>query len=180
MLRIIVPENELFDQRTSEFIQIKQQTLVMEHSLVSISKWESKWKKSYLSNDKRTREEDLDYMRCMTITQNVNPLVYRCFTPELFERVNDYINDPMTATTINDDEKSSGPKPIITNELIYYWMTLFNIPFECEKWHINRLLTLIKICEVKSKDPKKMSRSEVLKKYSALNEERKRKYNTRG
>ena len=180
MLKIIVPETELFDQSKNEFITIKQQTLTMEHSLVSISKWESKWKIPYLYNNKKTAQQDLDYMRCMTITQNVNPLIYRFFNEDIYRKINEYINDPMTATTITDRENKPGGISVVTNELIYYWMVMFNIPVEFEKWHINRLLTLIKICEVKHRDPKKMSRNEILARNRALNEERKMKYNTRG
>lgn len=178
-LTIIVPEMELFDQDKEEFIQVKSQKLTLIHSLVSLSKWESKWKKPYLNN-KLTREEQLDYIRCMTTTQNVDPMIYRVLTPEIIDRINDYISDPMTATTINDDQKKTGGSVVVTSELIYYWMSLFNLPVEYEKWHLNRLLTLIQLCEIKSREPKKMSRSEILRKQYALNEERKKKYNTRG
>ena len=179
MLKIIVPETELFDQRSSEFINFKSQTIMMEHSLVSISKWESKWKVPYLYNSQKTIDQKVDYMRCMTITQNVNPLIYRFLTKDIYEKIDSYINDPMTASKL-PEEKPVGPAPMITSESIYYWMIILNIPVEFEKWHINRLLALIKYCEWKQREPKKMSKNELYARNRALNEERKRKYNTRG
>lgn len=180
MLTILVPESELYDERNNEFIQIKEQTLVLEHSLVSIAKWESKWKKSYLSNNNKTLEETLDYIKCMTITKNVNPLIYKSLNREALEAIQKYINDPMTATYFYDKEdKPSGPSTI-TAEVVYYWMISLGIPMECQKWHFNRLIALIRVCNIKSNSGKKMSRSEILLRNKALNEERKRKYKTRG
>ena len=180
MLTILVPESELYDERNNEFIQIKEQTLVLEHSLVSIAKWESKWKKSYLSNNNKTLEETLDYIKCMTITKNVNPLIYKSLNREALEAIHKYINDPMTATYFYDKEdKPSGPNTI-TAEVVYYWMISLGIPMECQKWHFNRLIALIRICNIKSNSGKKMSISEILSRNKALNEERKRKYKTRG
>lgn len=173
MLKITVPEREAFDESTNEFIYIKEQTLCFEHSLVSLSKWESKWCKPFLSNIKeKTVEEALDYFRCMCITQNVKPEVFNFLTEENIKDLNDYINQPMTATWFRDDEKGSS-REIITAEIIYYWMINFNIPFECQKWHLNRLLTLIRVCSIKSQPPKKMSRSEAMSRNRALNEARK-------
>lgn len=152
----------------------------MEHSLISISKWEAKWKKPYFSEDK-TLEEVLDYFRCMTVTpQKVDPIVYRSLSKENIERISEYINDPMTATTIKEVKKSNR-REIITSEIIYYWMIAQQIPIEFEKWHINRLMTLIKVCAIKN-DPnqKKMSRSAIAKQNRALNKARRAKYGTRG
>jgi hypothetical protein len=180
MLTILVPETELYDEQKNEFIQIKEQTLVLEHSLVSIAKWESKWKKSYLSTKNKTYEETIDYIKCMTITKNVNPLIYRSLNREALESINRYINDPMTATYFSErDERPSGPS-IITAEIVYYWMISLNVPMECQKWHFNRLIALIKVCNIKNNPGRKMSRREILTRNQALNEERKRKYNTRG
>lgn len=180
MLTLLVPESELFDERTNEFIQIKEQTIVLEHSLVSIAKWESKWKKSYLSSKNKTFEETLDYIRCMTITKNVNPLIYKSLKKESFDAIQAYINDPMTATYFYDkDDRPSGPN-IVTAEVVYYWMISLGIPMECQKWHFNRLIALIRVCNIKSNTGKKMSRSEIVSRNRALNEERKRKYKTRG
>ena len=180
MLTLLVPESELYDERNNEFIQIKEQTLVLEHSLVSIAKWESKWKKSYLSNNNKTLEETLDYIKCMTITKNVNPLIYKSLNREALEAIQKYINDPMTATYFYDKEDKPSRPNTITAEVVYYWMISLGIPMECQKWHFNRLIALIRICNIKSNSGKKMSRSEILSRNKALNEERKRKYKTRG
>ena len=150
MLTIIVPESELYDEQKNEFIQIKEQTLVLEHSLVSIAKWESKWKKSYLSSKNKTYEETIDYIKCMTITKNVNPLIDKSLNRSAIESIERYINDPMTATYFSErDERPVGPN-IITAEIIYYWMISLNVPMECQKWHFNRLIALIKVCNIKN------------------------------
>lgn len=179
MLKIVVPETELFDQSKNEFITLKQQTLMLEHSLVSISKWESKWKVPYLYNDKKTLEQDIDYIRCMTITQNVNPMLYKFLTRDIWEQIYEYINDPMTASNV-PDKKSPGVKTKITAETIRYWMIMFNIPVEYEKWHINQLLALIKYCEWKQSDPEKLTPNELYARNSRLNAERKMKLHTKG
>lgn len=178
MLKITVPSMELFDG-VSGFINTKEQTLQLEHSLVSLSKWESKWKKPYLSKKPLTREEMLDYIRCMTLTQNVDPNVYLAITPELMRKVRAYIDSPMTATTLSKNNKR-GNREIVTAEVIYYWMISYGIPFECQKWHLNRLLTLINVCGAKGGKPQKMSQAEIMAQNRALNEARKKKWNTRG
>lgn len=179
MLKVVVPAKELFDGNDG-FIYVKEQTLQLEHSLVSLSKWESKWKKPFLSPKPKTQEEFRDYVRCMTITQNVDPMVYTALTPKVIKTVADYIDDTMTATTISKIQPKTGSREVITAEIIYYWMICYNIPFECQKWHLNRLLTLISVCEVKNQKPKKMSTSEILAQNRALNAARRKKYNTRG
>lgn len=182
MLRITVPACEFYDESKEEFVETKEQTLIMEHSLISISKWEAKWKKPYLSREKKTTEEVFDYLRCMTITPtNVDPLVYRSFTEENLKDVVDYIDDPMTATTINEAGLRNPRREIITSEIIYYWMIAQNIPTEYEKWHLNRLLTLIKVCSIKN-NPKqnKMSKSAIMRQNRALNAARRAKYGTKG
>lgn len=181
MLRITIPPSEEFDEAKQEFIYLKEQTLQLEHSLVSLSKWESKWCKSFLSEEPMTWEETLDYIRCMTITQNVKPEVYERLTEANVKEIEDYINAPMTASTVNEPKTGKkGSSERVTSELIYYWMTVLNIPFECEKWHLNRLIMLIKIANVKNNPPKKMRNSEILKRNAALNESRLKKLNTRG
>lgn len=182
MLRITVPAREYFDETAEEFFEVKEQTLVMEHSLISISKWEAKWKKPYFSEEKKTNEETLDYLRCMTITpQNVDRRVYESLSKENVDAIVKYIDDPMTATTITDNQPHSGRKQIITSELIYYWMIAQNIPTEYEKWHINRLLTLIRVCAIKNDpNPKKMNRASIAKQNRAINAARKARYGTRG
>ena len=181
MLQITIPSTEFWDEKNNEFISTKEQTLQLEHSLVSLSKWESKWCKPFLSKDKaRTFEETIDYVRCMTITQNVDPNVYNYLTNGNIEKVNEYIAAPMTATWFAEDKTGKAGGEQITAELIYYWMISFNVPFECQKWHLNRLLTLIRICEVKNKPPKKMSKRDIASQNAKLNAARKKKYNTRG
>lgn len=181
MLRIKIPAREYYDELTSEFVTIKEQTLVMEHSLISISKWESKWKKPYLSNKNKTEEEMYDYLRCMTISpSSVDPVIYRSLTKEALDSIADYINDSMTATKFNEQNRSQS-REIITSEIIYYWMIAQNIPTEYEKWHLNRLMTLIRVCAIKNNpNQKKMSRSAIAKQNHAINSARRKKYGTKG
>ena len=179
MLKITIPGREQFNEVLGEFVTTREQTLQLEHSLVSLSKWESKWKKPFLSKKERTNEELIDYIRCMTITQNVDPNVYFNLTNENVKEVLDYMDDSMTATTINDSGAGRNSE-VITAEILYYRMIAYGIPFECQKWHLNRLLTLMNVCGIKSGKQKKMSRNEILKRNAALNAERKRKLNSRG
>lgn len=179
MLRLIVPEKELYDERTGLFVRTKKQVLQLEHSLVSLSKWESKWHKPFLSKNDKSGEEMLDYIRCMTITQNVPDEVYFALDTNELIKINDYLNDSMTATTITKPQgKSRGE--IITSEIIYYWMISLQIPFECEKWNLNRLLTLIEVCNIKNSPGKKMSKSEIMRRNRTLNAARKQQLHTRG
>lgn len=175
MLEITVPAAEMFDESTQEFIESKEQTLQLEHSLVSLSKWESKWHKAFLSKREKTFEETIDYIRCMTITKNVDPSVYFNLSKENIEAINRYIEDPMTATYIAEDPNGSIGGDVVTSELIYYWMISLNIPQEYQKWHLNRLLSLIKVCNVKNMPAKKMSQSELMRRHSAINEARRKK-----
>lgn len=180
MLRITIPEMEYYDEATQTFITTKQQSLSLEHSLVSIAKWESKWEKPFLSKDRKTVEETIDYIRCMTLTQNVDPNVYMAINDDIVQQVSKYIDAPMTATWFNEDNKRSGSREVITNEVIYYWMIALNIPSEYQKWHLNRLLTLIKVCNAKNNPPKKMSKKDVLAQNRRLNAARKKSLNTKG
>lgn len=184
MLEITVPEQELYDEEKEEFLTIPKQTLVLEHSLISISKWEAKWKKPYMDDKQpKTTEETLDYIRCMTVQpKKLDPIVYKGLTKENVDAITDYINDPMTATTISHyGPKKLGKKETITSELIYYWMVAQNVPTEYEMWHINRLMTLLEICAIKNDpNPKKMSRSAIGKQNRALNAARRAKYHTKG
>ena len=181
MLQITIPTTEQWDEQQQMFVYTKEQTLQLEHSLVSLSKWESKWNKAFLSNQEKTYEETIDYVRCMTLTQNVNPDVYRCLSRENIEQINNYIDSKMTATYFSDD-KSIGKRnsEIVTSEIIYYWMIALNIPFECQKWHLNRLLTLIKVCNIKNQPPKKMGRRDVMRNNSAINAARRKRFNSKG
>lgn len=180
MLQITIPAVELFDERINEFISIKEQTLQLEHSLVSLDKWESKWCKPFLSKQDKTPEELLDYVKCMTITQNVDPNVYQFLTDDNLREINSYIEAPMTATTFSDDKNTKKNREIITAELIYYWMIALNIPFECRKWHLNKLLTLVKVCNIKNQPPKKTSKKDLLARNAALNAARRKQLNTSG
>ena len=180
MLQITIPATELWDDFKQEFVTSKEQTLQLEHSLVSLSKWESKWCKPFLSKEGKTNEETIDYVRCMTITQNVNPEVYAYLTEENLIQINRYIDAPMTATVFSKDESSKRNREIVTSELIYYWMIALNIPVKFEKWHLNRLLTLIRVCNIKNTPPKKRSRGETASSYAALNAARKKQLNTIG
>ena len=179
MLKIVIPASELFDEKSNRFITIEEKELQMEHSLVSISKWESKWKKPFLGPNPKTRDETIDYIRCMTITQNVDSYVFLGLTEQNIKDVNAYIDDKMTATTFKNTPKSSRGQ-IITSEIIYYWMISLNIPMECQKWHLNRLLTLIRVCDEKNRPGKKMSRREIASQNRMLNQARKAKYGSRG
>ena len=180
MLEITIPDVELFDEVKGEFIYRKGATLKLEHSLVSLSKWESKWGKPFLSKVEKSYEETIDYIKCMTLTQNVDPHVYEIIDQDSITKINNYINKPMTATTFSNEPKSKGNKETITAELIYYWMVALNIPFECQKWHLNRLFTLIKVCNIKNQPPKKMSKREIMARNTALNAARRKQLNTKG
>lgn len=181
MLRITIPDREIYNEETNEFTVIKGRTLQLEHSLVSLSKWESKWCKSFISSkEEKTREETIDYIKCMTITQNVDPEIYDYLTSDNINKVLDYINAPMTATYFSDDKNGSTNREPVTSELIYYWMVALQIPFKCEKWHLNRLVTLIRVCNIKNQPPKKMSRRELMSRNASLNAARRKQYNSRG
>lgn len=180
MLKIVVPAVEQWDEVNQKFVNTKEQVLQLEHSLVSLKKWESKWCKPFLSKQEKTFEETIDYIRCMTISQNVDPNVYYCLTNKNIEEINRYIEAPMTATWFPNDKTGKSSSEQITAELIYYWMISFNIPVEFQKWHLNSLLTLIKVCNVKNQPSKKMSRRETMSRYAALNRARRQKYNSRG
>lgn len=179
MLKITIPAIEQYDESTNTFIHSKEQSLQLEHSLVSLSKWESKWRKPFLTKNEKTIEETIDYIRCMTITQNIDDVVYDSITNDNIKQVRDYIEADMTATTFSNEKKSIN-REIITAEIIYYWMITLNIPFECQKWHLNRLLTLINVCNLKNTPPKKMSKKEIASRNASLNAARKQSLNSKG
>lgn len=180
MLKINVPPQELFDETTGEFIYVKGQDLQLEHSLVSLAKWESKWHKPFLSKEPKSYEEERDYVRCMTITQNVDPMVYMSLTADLLSTIKKYIDDPMTATWFSDNKNGTMNRETITAETIYYWMFSFSIPKECEKWHLNRLLTQIRVMNIKNSPQQKMSTREIYASNKALNDARRKALNTKG
>ena len=180
MLQITIPGIELWDESREIFTQTKEQTLQLEHSLVSLSKWESKWGKAFLSKQEKTYEETIDYIKCMTITQNVDPNVYNQLSKSIIDKITEYIEAPMTATYFSKEQSSGNSREQVTSELIYYWMIALNIPFECQKWHLNRLLTLIRVCNIKNQPPKKMSKRAIMSRNTALNAARRKQLNTRG
>lgn len=181
MLQLTITPPEQWDSKNRVFIYPKGKVLTLEHSLVSLSKWESRWCKPFISREPKTHEESIDYIRCMTITQNVDPDIYNYVSAENLKEVERYIEAPMTATWFSE-EKNVGPKnrEQITSELIYYWMIALDIPSEYQKWHLNRLLTLIHVCNVKNQPPKKMNQRDLMSQRRALNEARKKQFNTRG
>ena len=180
MLKIFVRGRELFDEKTQSFISAKDTTLQLEHSLISLSKWESKWHKPFLKNEQKTEEEVIDYIRCMTITQNVEPDVYYCLSEKYLLEVKNYMEDPMTATWFREDKNPKSRQKTVTAELIYYWMFSLGIPLDWEKRHLNRLLTLIRVCNNENAPKKKMSKRDLYSQNASLNEARKRKWNTTG
>lgn len=181
MLQITVPlTQEGWDPKKKEFVEPKYQTLQLEHSLVSLSKWESKWCKAFFSKREKTTEETIDYIRCMTLTQNVKPEVYDHLTRENIQRINEYIEAPMTATTFSSIQNGQRNNDVITSELIYYWMIALNIPVEFQKWHLNRLLTLVRVCNEKNQPAKKMSKREIMRRNQALNAARRQQLNSKG
>lgn len=189
MLKIVVPATpdiELFDEEKNEFLTLKgidkDTTITLEHSLYSISKWEQIYKKPYINRsimkgeeDDKTSEEIMGYIRCMTLEENVDPNLYNCLTPDNFMTIQKYINDPMTATTINRQGSKSDFRPL-TNEVIYYMMISNGIPTEFEHWHLNRLITLLEVFAAYNEGPKKMSMNEILRQNAALNAARRKKF----
>ena len=196
-LRLVIQGKEFWNEQTNEFVYPNQTTLIMEHSLVSISKWESKYHKPFIpvdENQKMTLEELKYYAECMTITQNVDPSVYDALTNDNYNQIKDYIDDKMSATFFGDEPEGAkatyrnpyAKKQIITSELIYYWMVALEIDFKCEKWHLNRLLNLIKICQKKNEaaqaksSGKHPNRASLASRYAAINARRRQKTGSKG
>lgn len=180
MLQVTIPKAEYYDDFNECFVYVKEHTLTLEHSLVSVSKWEQKWHKPFLVKDKKTREENNDYVRCMTLTQNVDPNVYLNIPDSVMKEIMAYIDDPMTATWFPEDKNKKVSREIITSEIIYYWMIALEIPPDYQKWHLNRLLTLIRVCNAKNTPSKKMSKKELLSRQRSLNAARRQAMNTKG
>lgn len=180
MLKIEIPPIEEWDDLRQEFSYFKGATLELEHSLISLSKWESKWCKSFLRKGEKSFEEILDYIRCMTITTDVAPETYERLTEDNLKAIDKYINAPMTATYFNETKNKGMSREPVTSELIYYWMIALNIPFECQNWHLNRLLTLIKVCNLKNQPPKKRNVKDIMRRNSDMNRARRTRLGTKG
>ena len=186
MLEVVVPDTELFDEDIEEFVQIKGAKLLLEHSLISISKWEMKWHVPFLGDKEQTEEQVRDYIRCMTINSGVDPNVYNHIPADQIQKIEAYIKDPMTATWFSSKggpnrPKGRGGRAVITNEVVYSWMIEYQIPFDpCEKWHFERLMTLIRVRQERSQEPKKMSKRELATRNAALNAQRRARLKTRG
>lgn len=183
MLEVTIPPIELYDEIRSEFVHVSDRTLTLrlEHSLLSVHKWEAKWHRPFLKRDHKTDEEMLDYIRCMTLTSGVPSEVYRYFPHAEIKRVNDYINDPMSGTTFRESPGGKPPRrEVISAEVIYYQMFTLGIPKECEKWHLNQLLTLIRVFNEKNGPKKKRGKRDILAENARLNAARRAKHNTRG
>lgn len=181
MLTIKVPIGEEgFDNVNQRFVAAETFQLELEHSLVSLSKWESKYEKPFLSGDEKTPEETLDYVRIMTLTPNVPNEVWLNLSKDNLVAINEYINAKMTATWFSENVKPTSPnREAITAELIYYWLVSLQIPFEVQDWHLNRLITLVKVCDHKNQPPKKMSRRELVEQHRRINEQRRREQEAR-
>jgi hypothetical protein len=180
MLTIVVPGIEMFDEATQEFVTRDDVTLELEHSLVSLSKWESMYEKPFLGKEEKKTEEVLEYVKMMTLTPDVPDQVFSKLSETNILAINAYIDAKMTATWFNEAPGAPPTREVITAELIYYWMISFQIPFECERWHLNKLFTLIRVCNIKSAKPKKMSRSEIAARNRELNAQRKKQLGTTG
>ena len=181
MLEIRIDGKEFWNQEKEEFVNTKGITLRLEHSLISISKWEAKYKRPFLSDGPKTLQETYDYIAFMSLDRNVSMTELEGITEEDYKKILDYIHDSMTATKISNNAKNKpNSNHVLTSEEIYYDMTALNIPFECEKWHLNRLLTLIQIASIKNEPPKKMSKGEIYRQNAELNRARRAKYRSKG
>lgn len=181
MLELTIPISpEGWDEEKQEFVEPTTQVLQLEHSLISLSKWESKWHKPFLATTNMTPEETLDYVKCMTLTPNVDSDVYNHLTVDHISMVKAYIDNPMTATTFSEDKNGKKSREIITSEIIYYWMTSLQIDWQCQEWHLNRLITLIRVCNIKNAPQKKRSKRDIMSRNAALNAARKKQLNTTG
>ena len=181
MLRLLIPKREYWDPIREKFITIPEVKVELEHSLNALSKWESKWHIPFHSDKPKTNEQNIDYVRCMCLDANVDPNVFNYLTEQNVNDISDYIQDSSTATWFSETKKT-GRKDVITAEIIYYWMTVYNIPSEYEYWHLNKLLTLLRVCAEKNNtdaNGKKMNKMTASQRQK-LNAARKKKYHTRG
>lgn len=180
MLTIVVGATDVYDEESGSFGAQGGMELQLEHSLVSLSKWESLHEKPFLGPNPKTPEEVFSYIECMLLDEKPRGEILHKLSKENMERINSYIDAKMSATWFSEQPGAPKTREVITSELIYYWMTVFNIPFECENWHLNRLFTLIRICNIKQAKPKKMSRAEIAQRNRELNAQRKAQLGTKG
>ena len=182
MLKLTIPKTELWDGIRNKFITVEEQTLELEHSLVSLSTWESKWCKAFLSKHKKSSEETLDYIKCMTLNPDIPPEVYYCLTDKHLEQIIEYIEAPMTAVYFPEEKSGKVSREVVTSELIEYWMLMLNIPFEYREMHLNRLFSLIRVANMKNnpKKNKRQSQADLARQYADLNAQRLKQLNTRG
>ena len=180
MLKITVSGDEYYNEETEEFTTVNDVELELEHSLVSLSKWESKFKKPFLTDSSKSAEETYYYVEAMIISPIYPSDILLRISPADISRINNYIESTESATTFGQMPEVKGRGEVITSELIYYWMVAFTIPFECERWHLNRLFSLIRICNIKNSKPKKMSRGEIARRNREINDARRAQYNTSG
>lgn len=188
MLTLEIGGTEVFDPVTNEFKEVKPTTLELEHSLISLHKWESKWKIPFMktsSENKLTREQTVDYYKCMSIKPIKDPNVFALLTSSQEREILEYIANGMTATTIKEKQvegqaRRRSSKEIVTAELIYYWMVELGIFYECRTWHLNQLLTLVRVCQEKQTVPKKMKKNDILGMYASENAKRRAMWNTKG
>lgn len=174
MLTIHIPETDLYDYQLERFYTVKEVDLFLEHSLVSLSKWESKHHKPLLENNEINNDDLIDYIKCMTINKKVDPLVYNCLTQEHFYKIKEYMDNPMTATWFSNVKEERGSSQKVTAELIYSWMIDLGIWKECEKWHLRRLVTLIRVRSEELK-PKSKNKAEAIAHYRNLKSMRRAK-----
>lgn len=181
MLTLVIPDQERWSDELNRFFYTKGATIQMEHNLVALAKWESKWHKPFISSESLTMTEYLDYLRCMTVTEGVDPNVFYNLTDENMRQIKEYMDDPMTATWFREEENNKGKsKKVITAEVIYGWMVGLEIPFECQYWHLNRLMTLIRVVNTNNQPEKKMSMRDRYSRNTALNAARRKKLGTHG
>lgn len=182
MFQLVIPEKEIYIEELNEFLNVKKTVINLEHSLISVRKWEAKHRVPFLDKKEKNYDEIVDYIRCMTLDRNVDPMIYLFIPTEEYEKIIAYIKEPMTATWFNELSlpEVRGRKEIVTAEIIYYWMVTMNIPVEFERWHLNQLLTLIKVINYKNAPKKKISKRDRMKAEQRINAARREKYNTKG
>lgn len=180
MLKLIVKGTETYDQKSNTFSEVGGFEVQLEHSLLSLSKWESKFQKPFLSNEKMNTEEVVYYIMCMVVGEEITKEMATETARQFPEEINTYINSSQSATTFGKMPQKQINGEVITSELIYYWMVAFTITFETEHWHLNRLFSLIRICNEKNEKPKKLSRTEIAMRNKELNDKRRAELGTRG